>query len=149
MIVNRVQILELLTIQDSLADTAEDIAVLLTVRHLKMPADMIDGFRKFRELSISAFDQARGIIADLNELMESGFGGAEAEKIRKLVRDVAFTEHKADMVQRRLMKLVLSDEENLSPADMNMWLQMIKEVARLSNLSENLANRVQMTLSVK
>lgn len=149
MAVNRQQILQILAIQDELADAAENVAVLLTIRQLKTPAGMTEDFRKFRELNIAAFELARGVIADLDELVETGFGGAEAEKIRSLVRDVAYTEHQADVVQRRLLKRVFSDEEELSAADMNMWMQLIKELAQLSNLSENLADGVQMTLDMK
>ena len=147
--VDRAQLLEILSIQDNLADTAEDVSILLTIRQLKAPSDMVERFRKFRELNVVAFELARGIIGELDELMESGFGGAEAEKIRNLVRDVAYTEHQVDVLQRQLLKEVFSDERNLSAADMNMWLQLIKELAHLSNLSENLADRVQMTLSMK
>ena len=39
----------------------------------------------------SAEFQAR--IEQLDELFETGFGGSEAERIRSLVKDVAFTEH--------------------------------------------------------
>ena len=147
--VDRSQIMDILSIQDGLADTAEDVAILLTIRQLRVPASMLEKFHEFRAMTGTAFELARGIIRDLDELVETGFGGAEAEKIRNLVRDVAYTEHQADGLQRGLLKVVLSDEEGLSAADMNMWLQLIKEFAHLSNLSENLANRVQMTLDMK
>lgn len=146
---NRGQILEILSIQDEMADTAENVAILFTIRQLSPLANLAEDFRKFRELNMSAFAQARRIIDELSELMETGFGGAEAEKIRSMVRDVAYAEHQVDVLQRQLLKKVFSDEENLSAADMNMWLQLIKELARLSNLSENLADRVQATLDVK
>lgn len=147
--VDRSQILEILSIQDNLADTAEDVAILLTIRPIKISERMVEDFQKFRELNVNAFELARGIIADLDELMETGFGGAEAEKVRNLVRDVAYTEHQADVLQRQMLKRVFSDEENLGAADMNMWMQLIKELAHLSNLAENLADRVQMTLDMK
>ena len=147
--IDRTQLIEILSLQDNLADTAEDISILMTIRRLVAPSDMVEDVRKFRELNVVAFELARGIVGQLDELVESGFGGAEAEKIRNLVRDVAYTEHQVDVLQRQLMKEVFSDERNLSAADMNMWIQLIKELAHLSNLSENLANRVQMTLSMK
>jgi predicted phosphate transport protein (TIGR00153 family) len=147
--VDRSQLIEILSIQDSLADTAEDVSILMTIRRLVAPSDMVQEFRRFRELNVVAFEVARGIIGELDELVESGFGGAEAEKIRNLVRDVAYTEHQVDVLQRRLLKEVFSDERGFSAADMNMWIQLIKELAHLSNLSENLANCIQMTLSMK
>lgn len=147
--VDRSQILEILSIQDNLADTAEDVSVLLTFRRLSNPSEIVAGFQKFRESNVKAFRLVEAIINDLDELLETGFGGAEAEKVRTVVHDIAYAEHEADVVQRGLLKIVLSDEANLSAADLHMWMQLIKQLARLSNLSENLADRVQMTLDLK
>jgi uncharacterized protein Yka (UPF0111/DUF47 family) len=92
---------------------------------------------------------AEAIINDLDELLETGFGGAEAEKVRTVVHDIAYAEHQADVLQRELLKNVFSDDAGLSAADLNMWIELIKNLAHLSNLSENLADRVQMTLDLK
>lgn len=143
------QILTILGIQDSLADTAEDVTSLLTFRKLTIPASLLDDFRSFRELNCKAFSLVREIIQQLDELFESGFGGAEAEKIRQMVGDVAYTEHQADVVQRDLMRKVLGEDSTLSAAELNMWMQLIKEISGLSNLSENLADRIRMTLDTK
>ena len=147
--VDRAQILDILSIQDGLADTAEDVAVLLTIRRLQTPSSVVEEFQKFRESNLKAFRLAEAIINDLDELLETGFGGAEAEKIRTVVHDIAYAEHEADVVQRDLLKKVFSDEVNFSAADLNMWIQLIKSLAHLSNLSENLGDRVQTTLDLK
>ena len=147
--IDRTQILEILSIQDNLADTAEDVSVLLTIKRLATPESVIECFQKFRESNIKAFRLAEAIINDLDELLETGFGGAEAEKVRSVVHDISYAEHQADVLQRDLLKKVFSDETCLSAADLNMWIQLIKNLAHLSNLSENLADRVQMTLDLK
>ncbi len=147
--VDRAQILEILSIQDNLADTAEDVSVTLTIKRFAVPPTVIECFQKFRESNINAFRMAEAIINDLDELLETGFGGAEAEKVRTVVHDIAFAEHQADVLQRELLKHVFSDEAGLSAADLNMWIELIKNLAHLSNLSENLADRVQMTLDLK
>ena len=147
--IDRGQILEILSIQDNLADTAEDVSVLLTIKHLATPESVITSFQEFRESNIKAFRLAEAIINDLDELLETGFGGAEAEKVRSVVHDISYAEHQADVLQRDLLKKVFSDETCLSAADLNMWIQLIKNLAYLSNLSENLADRIQMTLDLK
>ncbi len=147
--IDRTQILEILAIQDNLADTAEDISVLLTFRQLARPAEVVTEFHKFRESNLGAFRLAEAIINDLDELLETGFGGAEAEKVRTVVHDIAYAEHQADLIQRDLLRKILSDEANLSAPDLHMWMQLVHRMARLSNLSENLADRVQMTLDLK
>ena len=147
--VDRAQILEILSIQDNLADTAEDVSVLLTIRRLDTPSMVVEEFRNFRQSNIKAFRLAEAIINDLDELLETGFGGAEAEKVRTVVHDISYAEHEADVLQRDLLKKVFSDEAGFSAADLNMWIQLIKSLAHLSNLSENLGDRVQMSLDLK
>lgn len=147
--VDRVQILEILSIQDNLADTAEDISVLLTIKHLATPPGVVESFQEFCKSNLNAFRLAEAVINDLDELLETGFGGAEAEKVRSVVHDIAYAEHQADVLQRVLLKKVFSDEANLSAADLNMWIELIKHLSHLSNLSENLGNRIQRTLDLK
>jgi predicted phosphate transport protein (TIGR00153 family) len=147
--VDRSQFLEILSIQDNMADTSEDIAVLLTFRRFTIPPEVISSFQEFRKSNMNAFRLAEAIINDLDELLETGFGGAEAEKVRTVVHDIAYAEHQADVLQRDLLKRILSDEANLPAADLHMWTELVRHLARISNLSENLADRVQMTLDLK
>ena len=147
--INRGHVLEILSIQDGLADAAEDVSVLLTIKQITIPPEMLDDFHRFRELNGNAFKLVQQIIDELDELLETGFGGAEAEKIRNLVRDVAYAEHQVDVLQMKLLRVIFSDAAALSAADMNMWIQLVKELASISNLAENLADRMQMTLDLK
>jgi len=147
--VDRGQVLEILAIQDNMADNAEDVSVLLTLKHLKVPQRLAEKFAKFRDLNMQAFDGVRRIIGELDELIETGFGGPEAEKVRKLVHDVAYTEHQADVIQRELLRELYDSEEDLSYSDFQLWLDLIRELSTLSNLAENLADRVQATLVLK
>lgn len=147
--VDRAQILDILTIQDNLADTAEDVSVLLTFRQIPNHPILVTEFQKFRDSNIHAFHLTEVVINDLDELLETGFGGAEAEKVRTVIHDIAYAEHQADVLQRNLLKTILSDKVNLCAADLHMWMQLVKQVGRLSNLSENLADRAGMTLDLK
>jgi predicted phosphate transport protein (TIGR00153 family) len=149
MLVHRAQFQEILAIQDNLADTAEDVAVLLTIRRLDTPSLMMDEFRRFCDVNLRAFRLAESIINELDELMETGFGGAEAEKVRTVIHDIAYTEHQADVLQRSLLKKILSDEAGLSAADLSMWIQLVKDLSRISNYSENLADSLRITLDLK
>jgi len=147
--VDRNRVLEILSIQDNLADIAEDVCVLLTFRRLKIPANLAEEYREFRTMNIKAFQLVESIIRELDELVETGFGGAEAEKVRSMVHDVAFTEHRVDIVQRQLLKKLFTSEDELSYGDFHLWMRLTRELANLSNQSENLANRVQATMELK
>ena len=147
--VDRTRILEILAIQDSLADRAEDVCVLLTLKPLKIPPRAADSFREFRDLNIKAVNLVAAIVNELDELVESAFGGSEADKVRARVHDVAYAEHQVDVIQRTLLKQLLADDRELSPGDLYLLMQLIHELGSLSNASENLANRILATLELK
>jgi uncharacterized protein Yka (UPF0111/DUF47 family) len=82
-------------------------------------------------------------------LIESSFGGKEAEKVRAMVEDVALKEHEVDLIQRQLLKKIFQSEEALTYLTFSQWQRLIESLASISNLSENLANRVRMVLELK
>ena len=147
--VDRSQVLEILSLQDNLADTAEDVCVLMTMKRVTIPPEILDDFGKFCELNVKAFHQAELIISELDELVESGFGGTEADKIRTIAHDVAFTEHQADVVQKELLHKLYAADDLMSVGDFHLWMRLTHTLAELANTAENLADRVLMTLSLK
>ncbi len=147
--VDRGNLLEILSIQDDIADKAENIGVLLTLKPLQMVGEFKSDFKAFLHKNIEAFESAQAVIQQLDELLESGFGGAEAQKVNEMVEDVALKEHEADLIQRQLLKGLYANEDKLSHGSFDLWSRVFREVAQLSNLSEKLANRVRMTLELK
>lgn len=147
--VARVRVLETLAIQDNLADLAEDVCLLLTFRQLTTPPGMAEKFTMFRDMNIKAFHLVEAIIEELDELIEAGFGGAEAEKVRNMVHEVALAEHQADVLQRELLKELFSGDTGFSAEELHLWTRLAKELGDISNEAENLANCVRNTLELK
>ena len=149
MAIDRGQLLEMLSLQDSIADQAEDIGILMSLRPAKMLEPIREPFKKYAEGNMDAFLKARDVMRELDAVIESGFGGAEASRVDQMVEVVAQAEHEADIMQRDLMKQILEHENELSTGDFFVWMRLIHEVAGISNLSEKLANRVRMLLTLK
>lgn len=149
MAIDRSRILDILGVQDNIADKAENIGVLLTLKALTMPDWLAVDFDAFLNKNLESFKGARDIIDQLDELLESGFGGDEAERVLRMVERVAHTEHEVDLLQRQLLKSLFANESSLSTGDFFLWTKLFKQVSDLSNLSERLANRVRRTLELK
>ena len=149
MAIDRGQLLEMLSLQDSIADQAEDIGILMSLRPAKMLEPIREPFKKYAEGNMDAFLKARDVMRELDAVIESGFGGTEASRVDQMVEVVAQAEHEADIMQRDLMKQILEHESELSTGDFFVWMRLIHEVAGISNLSEKLANRVRMLLTLK
>lgn len=147
--IDRSHLLDMLSLQDSIADAAEDIAVLVTFKQLTLPDSFRDDFNAFLNKNIEALDAAYAIIKELHELLETSFGGIEAQKVRAMVDDVAYKEHEVDLVQRKLLKRLFQADKEMSYSTFDLWQRIFQSLASISNLSENLANRVRMTLELK
>lgn len=146
---DRSSFLEILSIQDALADTCEDISVLLTIRNLKLEPFFAAPFKELLDKSLEAFDCTRDIISQMKCLVESSFGGGEAEEVKKLIHQVAFIEHEGDLIQRRLLKKFYQDENELPYKVFSLWQKLIAKVGMIADLCEKLGNRVRMILENK
>ncbi len=149
MAIDRGQLLEILSLQDSIADQGEDIAVLMGIRPIKILKNLSEPLREYIDGNLLAFHKVKEVMRELDTLIESGFGGAEANRVDSMIEDVAIAEHECDIMQRKLMKKVLDCENDLSVGDFFVWQRLLHELAGISNYSEKLANRVRMLLTLK
>ena len=141
-------LLEILSLQDTIADSIENVAVLLTFRKLEIESSFRDNFFEFVQKNIQTFDAVHDIVRELSALMESSFGGKEAEKVIRMVEGVALKEHECDIVQRKLLKIVFQECDSMPSPSFFLWMKIIQELASLSDESEKLANRIRMILKV-
>lgn len=147
--IERGSLLEILTIQDTIADRAEDASVLATLKQIEIYPSFRDIFFQFLKKNIETFDGARKIIKELHELLETTFGGVEADKVRKMVEHVSFHEHETDVIQLTLLKEFMKCGDNMHYSTFYIWQRIFEALSGISNYSENLADRVRMTLELK
>ncbi len=146
--VDRSSMLELLSLQDSIANTIENLAVVISLRPLRPVPSYIEKLRPFAAKNFEAFQGAKEIVLELSTLAQSSFGGAEAYKVKKLIDQVAYLEHEADLLQRDLLKVLFSYEEEISTRDFYIWIQLIKQVGSLADISDKLAHKILITLQL-
>jgi uncharacterized protein len=147
--IDRSNFLQILSLQDALADRAEDVAVLLSLHPLQFHPSFQEPFFKFLHKNIEAFEGAKKIIETLGELVESSFGGQKAERVKVMVEAVSFKEHEVDLLQRTLLKSLFAAEKDLTYASFYHWEKVFETTGAISNIAEKLANCIRMTLDVK
>jgi uncharacterized protein len=147
--IDRRQLLEILSLQDNIADTAEDVGVLVNLKPIELLEHFKEDFNIFLNLNIETYNEAEKIIKEIHELLETSFGGNEAEKVKLMVDHVAFKEHEVDLIQRRILKKLFASESQMSYSSFHLWQKIFEALANISNLSEKLANRIRMTLEPK
>ncbi|NDD57734.1 MAG: TIGR00153 family protein [Chlamydiae bacterium] len=147
--IDRSHFLEILSVQDSIADKAEEIALLLSMLPLEKFSEFKENFELLYKKNAEVFWNAKKIIEEIDELLESSFGGIEAEKVKAMVEQTAFKEHEAVKIQHTLMKDLYSKGSDLSAPSFHLWITLVEQIGNLSALSERLANQIRMVLELK
>ncbi|WP_432798905.1 TIGR00153 family protein [Poriferisphaera sp. WC338] len=147
--VDRGKLLQIISLQDGIADKTENFATLLTIKALKCPDGLKPNLIAFRDKNLEAFNAAHEIVKRLDELLESSFGGAEAQQVAQMVHHVAVLEHEADLIQRDLLKGIFAHEQEYTHGEFYLWLRLFRQIGEIANLSETLANRIRSTLELK
>lgn len=144
--INRADLLQILSLQDSIADKAEDIGVLMTIKRIEPIKELRNDLRKFLDKNMEAVECVHKIILELEKLLQSTFSGVEAKKVRQMVNDVAFMEHEADVMQREILKKLYNMEKKLNYTSFNLWVNLVQTVAALGNIAEKLAYKISSLL---
>ncbi len=147
--VDRSKLLKILALQDGIANRAENAAVLLTFKQAKTVAGFDAAFDHFMGKCLETFNLSRKIIGLLDELLETGFGGLEADKVHELIDDVGLKEHEADVSQKELLRLLLAHEDSISYGDFFLWTRVIQQVSSIADRSDKLAATIRNTLESK
>lgn len=142
-------LLEILSLQDQIADQAKDVAVLVSLKPLTLLESFKDHYQAFMTKNLEAFNTVQKIIEEIEELLEYSFGGLEAKKVKTMVEDVGIKEREADLLQRPLLKILYASENEMAFTTFSLWMKIIQATGAISDLSERLANRVRMTLEIK
>ena len=147
--VSKAALLEILSLQDDIADDCEDIGILLTLKNLTLKDIFKDDFKSFLNKNFETYELIKEIIDEFDNLLETSFTGREAEKVRSMVSNVALKEHETDLTQRKLLKNLFSNEDQFTHAEFQLWLLILREIRTLSNTSEKLAHRIRNLLDLE
>ena len=147
--VSKAALLEILSLQDDIADDCEDIGILLTLKDLTLKDIFKEDFKIFLNKNLETYELIKEIIDEFDNLLETSFTGREAEKVRSMVSNVALKEHETDLTQRKLLKNLFSNEDQFTHAEFQLWLLILREIRTLSNTSEKLAHRIRNLLDLE
>ncbi len=145
--VDRRDLLQLVSQIDAIADCAEDVGVLLTLRPLTVPAPMAGLLRRYLEAVMLTVACAGEVVEGVQALLSSGFGGSSAERTRDLIRELGRREHEADKLQDQIAKVLFSLEDELKPMAIFMWTKVLNKLGDMANHAENVGDRVRLFLA--
>lgn len=145
--VPRGDLLELLAMQDQIANCAKDIAGIMIGREMRMPKKIRKDMTAFVKASIATSEQALKAINELDELLEAGFGGPEVRLVQKLIKKLDDLESKTDKLQVAIRSKLFKVEKELPPVDVMFTYRIIEWVGELADKAQKVGSRLQMLLA--
>ena len=143
----REDLLNLLSSQDKVANKAKDIAGLMYGRRMTIPAPLAEPMLRYVRGSVAASSQAVKAIGELDELIETGFGGHEIKLVEKLIEDLDSLEQVTDEQQIAIREKLFGIEKELHPVDVMFLYRIIEEVGELADRAQRVGGQLQMLLA--
>jgi len=145
--VYRGDLLGYVKLQDDMADSVEDLAVLLTIKNLELPEPLVDPTFEYVDKVESVCQQTRDIADYLPTLVDGDMVGEEAERALSMIADVEKAEWEADRLQYTLSQNLFALEDEMKATDILLWFRVFGELGQLANFAEKTGDRLRRMLS--
>ena len=145
--VDRRDLLEVLQMQDSIADTAQDIAGLLVERPMGLPEFLKEPLLALAHRCVDACEQSGRIIEELDELLAMGFRGREATRVEEMVEELNRIEDETDQLGLELTHRLFEHEDEIKPVSVMMWYQLIQWIGDLADFAEKVGDRLRLLIA--
>ncbi|MCB1050792.1 MAG: TIGR00153 family protein [Acidobacteria bacterium] len=145
--VDRRDLLEVLSMQDSMADVAQDIVELLVERPMELPDAMKAPLLNLVGRCIEVCHFAQKIIEELDELLEMGFKGKERAQVEEMVDQLNRMESDTDRLEVELCRTLFRHEDEMKPVSVMFWHQLIQWIGDLADYADKTGNRLRLLIA--
>jgi predicted phosphate transport protein (TIGR00153 family) len=145
--VPREDLLELLLVQDKIANRTKDVSGLVLGRQMQIPSAIANQFLVFVRRNVAAAKQARKSVRELDELFTTGFRGAEVELVASLIEELDTIETDTDQQQADLRHALFEIEDALNPVNVIFLYRVIQLTGEIADMAERVGRRLELLLS--
>jgi len=146
--VPREDLLDLVQTQDKVANLSKKTARMVMWRKLRLPDEVKEPFLALLERTAAASKKARKSIRELDELYETGFRGAEAERVGNIISQIEEIESETDRMQGALRETLLSIENSLPPVHAMFLYRAVDLVGEIADSAEHVGRRLDGLLRI-
>lgn len=144
---NRGDILTLLSQQDGIADSCQDVARLLTVRKTKLPVELKEDILDLVDKVKDAVEAVSRADLKMIDLLENPSSTDKLEEVVELIEHTQKEEWLTDQVQFRYAKTLFSIEDKLDPVTVIFLMNIMRELGRIADHAENTADCIRRLIT--
>lgn len=145
--VPRSDLLELLSMQDKIANSSKDIAGIMLGRKIAIPEKIAELFHEYVTVAIATSAQALKAIQEMDELLEAGFRGREVTFVEGLIEELDRLENNNDKLQVKVRAQLFKMEKDLPPIDVMFLYKVIDGVGELADRAQKVGSRLQVLMA--
>jgi len=145
--VPREDLLELLLVQDKMANRTKDVSGIVMGRRMEIPSQIADEFLTLVERSVDASKQARKSVRELDELFTSGFRGAEVTLVSEMIEELDRIETDTDDREAALRSSLFAIEKDFEPVNVMFLYKVIGLIGEIADMAERVGRRLELLLS--
>lgn len=147
--VNRADLIELLVMQDKIANVAQDVAGLVVERRMVVPDCLRDHLMPFVQDCVEVCRYAATIIEELDELLETGFSGPEAHTVADMIDQLNRLEHASDESGMAISRALFQHEDHIKPVSVIFWHRLIEWIGDTADSAEAVGERLQLMIDAR
>ncbi len=144
---DRRDLLEVITLQDYMANKTRDITGLMSGRKMSIPEALNRRLMKYVKRSVDASLQAQEVVNEFDGLLESGFRGREVRLVTETIEALNIIENDTDVLQVEIRTMLFEIEKDLPPVDVIFLYQIIQWVGDAADLAQRVGSRLQLMLA--
>jgi predicted phosphate transport protein (TIGR00153 family) len=145
--VSRQDLLEVLLMQDRIANKTKDIAGTIVGRHMSLPEIIHEDYIRFVTRCVAACKQAKKAINELDELVETGFSGQEIQIVTDMITKLDNIESDTDNLQSAIRSKIFEVENDMPPIEVMFLYKIIEATGEVADKSQGVGSRLQLMLA--
>lgn len=145
--VDRRDLLDLIHIQDSIADSTQEVSGLLSLKRLRLPEALRPDTQHLIDEILVTCDMAGAIGDEMESLTEASFGGPEAERVLGMIKQLDDVETKSDVIGLALARRLFTLEDQMKPVDVMLWYYIFYTTGQVANNAERMGNRLRLLIA--
>lgn len=145
--VARTDLLELLSSQDRIANTAQDIAGLLLSRKMMIPKPLHSLIMPFLTRCLDAAKLACKAINELDELLETGFRGNEVNIVEEMIVNLDRIEHDCDEQLAEIRHCIFGLEKDHSAIEVIFLYKLVQWIGDLADEAQTVGGKLQILIA--
>ena len=145
--VDRRDLIDVISALDAIADCAEDVGVLFTLRRMEPHEQLVEPLRELVHNVMRVVDKACELVEFLQPLADSGFDGKPAHRAISMMEELSELERAADRSQDKLARQLFAIEDEISTGSLYIWNKIFNKIGDMANHAERMGLRMRLFLA--